>query len=139
MPLAQVELELLAPVEDVWRFLAEPRHLADWWPGIAAVEPDRRGLVAGARWIARGTGHAPVFLALVLGILIGVAISGRGFVDKAERKQLNARIADLRRSRDTEKTRADALQARQQASDEFVTQAYPLLMKDRLRGKKVAV
>ena len=82
---------------------------------------------------------AAVFLALVLGILIGVAISGRGFVDKAERKQLNARIADLRRSRDTEKTRADALQARQQASDEFVTQAYPLLMKDRLRGKKVAL
>ena len=30
---------------------------------------------------------AAVFLALVLGILIGVAISGRGFVDKAERKQ----------------------------------------------------
>src|SRR5439155_1575388 len=82
---------------------------------------------------------AAVFLALVLGILIGVAISGRGFVDKAERKQLNARIADLRRSRDTEKARADALQARQQASDEFVTQAYPLLMKDRLRGKKVAL
>jgi len=61
MPLAEAELELLAPVEDVWRFLAEPRHLADWWPGIAAVDPDRRGLAAGARWIARGTGHAPLF------------------------------------------------------------------------------
>jgi uncharacterized protein YndB with AHSA1/START domain len=51
---------LLAPVEDVWGFLAEPRHLADWWPGIAAVEPDRRGLAAGARWLVRGTGRAPL-------------------------------------------------------------------------------
>jgi uncharacterized protein YndB with AHSA1/START domain len=60
VPLAHAELELVAPVEDVWRFLAEPRHLADWWPGIAAVEPDRRGLAAGARWTARGTGQAPL-------------------------------------------------------------------------------
>lgn len=44
---------LLAPREDVWAFLAEPRHLADWWPGIAAIEPDRRGLAPGARWQVR--------------------------------------------------------------------------------------
>jgi uncharacterized protein YndB with AHSA1/START domain len=56
----QASLELVASVEDVWRFLAEPRHLADWWPGIAAVEPDRRGLAPGARWVARGTGQAPL-------------------------------------------------------------------------------
>jgi uncharacterized protein YndB with AHSA1/START domain len=42
--------ELLAPREDVWRFLAEPFHLADWWPGVHGVEPDRRGLAPGARW-----------------------------------------------------------------------------------------
>jgi hypothetical protein len=60
MPRAEAELDLLAPIEDVWRFVAEPRHLADWWPGIAAIEPDRRGLAPGARWIARGTGHAPL-------------------------------------------------------------------------------
>ena len=47
------ERVLLAPRADVWAFLAEPRHLADWWPGIAAVEPDRRGLAAGARWQVR--------------------------------------------------------------------------------------
>ena len=46
-------LRLLAPREDIWGFLAEPRHLADWWPGIAAVEPDRRGLAPGARWQLR--------------------------------------------------------------------------------------
>jgi uncharacterized protein YndB with AHSA1/START domain len=60
MPGSEASLELVAPVEDVWGFLAEPRHLADWWPGIAAVEPDRRGLAPGARWVARGTGHAPL-------------------------------------------------------------------------------
>lgn len=50
MPKHVVTRELLAPREDVWGFVAEPRHLADWWPGIAAVEPDRRGLAPGARW-----------------------------------------------------------------------------------------
>jgi uncharacterized protein YndB with AHSA1/START domain len=58
VPSATAERELLAPVEDVWRFLAEPRHLADWWPGIGAVEPDRRGLAPGARWTVRGSGQA---------------------------------------------------------------------------------
>jgi hypothetical protein len=42
--------ELLASREDVWKFLAEPHHLADWWPGITGVGPDRRGFAAGARW-----------------------------------------------------------------------------------------
>ena len=42
--------ELLAARADVWAFLAEPHHLADWWPGIVGVEPDRRGFADGARW-----------------------------------------------------------------------------------------
>ena len=42
--------ELLASREDVWRFLAEPYHLADWWPGLVSVDPDRRGFAEGARW-----------------------------------------------------------------------------------------
>src|SRR5919108_4323512 len=45
--------ELLASREDVWNFITEPAYLADWWPGIAAVEPDRRGLEPGARWTVR--------------------------------------------------------------------------------------
>ena len=55
MPRVDAARELLAPRQDVWAFLAEPRHLADWWPGIAAVEPDRRGLAAGARWKVHGS------------------------------------------------------------------------------------
>lgn len=41
---------LLAPREDVWAIVAEPYHLPDWWPAYTGVEPDRRGLVEGARW-----------------------------------------------------------------------------------------
>ena len=51
MPTVDAAVELLAPLEDVWAFLAEPRHFADWWPNVAAVEPDRRGLAPGARWL----------------------------------------------------------------------------------------
>jgi uncharacterized protein YndB with AHSA1/START domain len=46
----EASLELLAPRADVWRFLAEPFHLPDWWPGITGVEPDRRAFAPGARW-----------------------------------------------------------------------------------------
>lgn len=46
----EAERELLAPRGDVWTLLAEPRHLADWWPGYATIRPDRRGLAEGARW-----------------------------------------------------------------------------------------
>ena len=50
MPRASASRELLASRADVWAFIAEPRHFADWWPGVAAVQPDRRGLAEGARW-----------------------------------------------------------------------------------------
>lgn len=46
----EASLELLAPRADVWRFLAEPYHLSDWWPGITGVDPDLRGFAPGARW-----------------------------------------------------------------------------------------
>jgi uncharacterized protein YndB with AHSA1/START domain len=50
-------LELLAPRSDVWTFLAQPYHLADWYPGITGVEPDRRGFAPGARWRVHATKH----------------------------------------------------------------------------------
>ncbi len=51
--IATAQRELLAPREDVWAFIAEPYHLSDWWPGVAGVEPDRRGFAPGARWRLR--------------------------------------------------------------------------------------
>ena len=50
MPRYAADRTLLAPIDDVWAFLAEPYNLADWWPGVSGVEPDRRGLAPGARW-----------------------------------------------------------------------------------------
>jgi uncharacterized protein YndB with AHSA1/START domain len=50
MPRYVADRTLLAPVDDVWAFLAEPYHFADWWPGVSGVRPDRRGLAPGARW-----------------------------------------------------------------------------------------
>lgn len=53
--------ELLASREDVWSFIAEPRHFADWWPGVSAVQPDRRGLAEGARWQIRTADRPTLF------------------------------------------------------------------------------
>jgi uncharacterized protein YndB with AHSA1/START domain len=50
VPRVVASRELLAPREEVWKFLAEPHHLPDWWPGVRGVRPDRRGLAPGARW-----------------------------------------------------------------------------------------
>src|ERR671933_795513 len=61
MPRATATRELLATREDVWRFLAEPHHLPDWWPGVAAVQPDRRGFAPGARWQVHGANRPSLF------------------------------------------------------------------------------
>jgi uncharacterized protein YndB with AHSA1/START domain len=53
VPAARASRDLHATPEDVWTFLAEPYHLADWWPGLGAVEPDRHGVAVGARWRIR--------------------------------------------------------------------------------------
>jgi uncharacterized protein YndB with AHSA1/START domain len=51
----KAQSELVAARPDVWALLAEPEHLADWWPAYTSIRPDRRGLAEGARWqVARG-------------------------------------------------------------------------------------
>src|SRR5204862_7566901 len=61
MPRASAARELLASREDVWQFIAEPGHFADWWPGVAAVVPDRRGFAEGARWTIHGSTRPTLF------------------------------------------------------------------------------
>ena len=82
---------------------------------------------------------AAVFLMLVVGILIGVGISGRGFVDDAERDRLNGRIAALQEEADAANANVDDLERRQQAAQDFVDGAYPVLAEDRLDGMRFAV
>jgi uncharacterized protein YndB with AHSA1/START domain len=50
VPRVEAERELLAPVEEVWKFLSDPWRIRDWWPGITGLQVDRRGFAAGARW-----------------------------------------------------------------------------------------
>ena len=82
---------------------------------------------------------AAVFLALVIGILVGVGISDRGLVDKAQRGLLEERIAKLENDLGNARRRADDLAAQQRATQAFVTATYPELMADRLRGKSIAL
>ena len=82
---------------------------------------------------------AAVFLALVIGILAGVGISGRGFVDDAERDGFNRRLAELDGQVEAADDRADELERRQEAAQTFVESAYPVLAAGRLEGTNVAV
>jgi hypothetical protein len=61
MPRASAAKELLTSRDDLWSFIAEPHHFADWWPGIAGVRPDRRGLSEGARWEIFGVERPTLF------------------------------------------------------------------------------
>jgi uncharacterized protein YndB with AHSA1/START domain len=61
MPRASATRELLASRDDLWSFIAEPHHFSDWWPGIAGVRPDRRGLAEGARWEVFGVERPTLF------------------------------------------------------------------------------
>jgi uncharacterized protein YndB with AHSA1/START domain len=61
LPRYAADRVLLAPIGDVWAFLVEPYNLADWWPGVSGVEPDRRGLAPGARWKVVGPNQPSLF------------------------------------------------------------------------------
>jgi hypothetical protein len=78
---------------------------------------------------------AAVFIALVIGILVGVGIADRGVREDALREQL----AKVSSDRDQEKGRADFLGRRQEATQNFVEDSYPALMSRRLEGKRVAL
>ena len=82
---------------------------------------------------------AGLFLMLAVGILLGVGISGRGFVSDAERTRLNGEIAELREQLDAAQAQVEDLELRQQAAQDFVESAYPVLVQDRLAGRSVAV
>jgi Copper transport outer membrane protein, MctB len=80
---------------------------------------------------------AAVFLALVIGILVGVGLSGR--VDKAQHSLLQQRVKQLEGQLSDARTKANDLEAQQQAAQAFITETYPTLMHNRLRGKRFAL
>lgn len=80
---------------------------------------------------------AAVFLALIIGILVGVGISGP--VDSAKTKFLEEQVAKYQRQLDQTSTRKNADKREQQAALEYIDETYPVLVRNRLRGKQVAV
>ena len=82
---------------------------------------------------------AAVFLALIIGIVVGVGISGKGFVSDSERKLLNQQIADLRSQLHSATLRGTELARAQRAAQTFVADAYPTLMDRRMTGTRVAL
>lgn len=76
---------------------------------------------------------AAVFIALVIGILVGVGLSGRGVLRDRERINYEARIDQLeRRAADAE----DSVR-NQEALEEYERETYPALMEDRLASQRV--
>ena len=80
---------------------------------------------------------AAVFLALAVGILLGVAISGN--LRQAENSLRANELADLNRALEIERLRSDAARRRGEAAEELVERAYPALMNDRLAEKDFAL
>ncbi len=80
-----------------------------------------------------------VFIALIIGILVGVGISSGGFVKKSERRILNDQIEKVQGELDAARVRNGDLARTQRASETFVDASYPLLMDGLLDKKRVAV
>ena len=80
---------------------------------------------------------AAVFVALLIGILVGVAMSGK--VDDAEKQSLQSDINRLEAELDAAGERSANTTREQKAFGAFVRNAYPALIADRLVGKHVAI
>jgi hypothetical protein len=80
---------------------------------------------------------AAVFLALLIGILVGVGISGKA--DEARNDELRREIADLRGQLESAADSRAGLQRAHEADEAFADDVYPVLIEDRLRGKRIAL
>jgi hypothetical protein len=82
---------------------------------------------------------AAVFLALIIGILVGVGISDRGLVDKANTRLLEQRVANLESRLSKASQQSSELAREQAAAQSFIKESYPVLARNRLHGKRIAV
>jgi len=80
-----------------------------------------------------------VFLALVIGILVGVGISDRGLIDKTQTRLLHDRISNLQSRLDQASQQTAASRREQRAAQRFIEKSYPVLVRNRLRRKRFAV
>jgi hypothetical protein len=82
---------------------------------------------------------AAVFLALIIGILVGVGISDRGLVDTAKKGLLERRVASLQQRLDQRAQQSTERAREREAARTFINETYPVLVRNRLRGKQIAV
>src|SRR5919204_4497935 len=82
---------------------------------------------------------AAVFVALVIGILVGVAISSNSSVSNPERRLLQEQKADLQARLDAANDQITGLKQGGRVSGALAQAAYPLVMRDRLRGKRIGL
>jgi Copper transport outer membrane protein, MctB len=82
---------------------------------------------------------AAVFLALIIGILVGVGIASQTTVEESERRLLEQQIADLRRDLESATAQVDLLQRQQEAGRSYIEESYPVVMNGRLRGVRVGL
>ncbi|MGI8607147.1 MAG: copper transporter [Gaiellaceae bacterium] len=80
---------------------------------------------------------AAVFLALAVGIILGVALSGK--IRGAEDALSAGRIAQLEAELDAERTRGSSEEDRLQTSEDLIDDAYPALMENRLVDRGYAI
>jgi hypothetical protein len=80
-----------------------------------------------------------VFIALVIGILVGIGLSGRGFVSDAERSNLENSISVLRSDRDAARAQLAEATRRQAATSHYADDTYLALVRGRLTGTRTAV
>jgi hypothetical protein len=80
---------------------------------------------------------AAVFVALLIGILVGVALSGK--VDDAEKRSLESDVNRLEAQLDAASERRANGTREQKAFQVFVRNAYPALIADRLSDKRIAI
>ncbi len=76
-----------------------------------------------------------VFLALVLGLLLGVAIGDRGLVSSAERDVRASLRGDVRKAQ----RQSEKLRAQLDEQNRFLQEAYPLMVGSRLIGERIGV
>src|SRR5947207_14298259 len=84
------------------------------------------------------TSLAAVFIALLIGILVGVALASHG-LGNSERKSLEDDVRRAQNRNDTLRAAVDSLQQQNRGDSSFVNNTYNALMTDRLKDKRVAV
>ena len=78
---------------------------------------------------------AAVFIALVVGLLLGVAIGDKELISSTSEKLRDSLRADVREA-DQER---DEAKARLREQEQFADAAYPILTKDQLRGRRIGL